>query len=315
MNCLHCTAPTTNGLALCDMCQRKAETCLTYLPVYFRNLARWRPGRAGSRPVPGSRVLYDGTVRGAGTGDKISDTLDEALTALTTWARALVADRTFARPLTFANAVLSDDLSDEVAEALVDDRALAVTWLCVGLEHHLTSVATLEWCGEFVRDLGGHETRLRALTETMVPGWYAGLCGRQLSKETKCDAPTYVVPGLTWVTCRACGSTTYARDHLETVLTEAREWIARPKALAEAVVALVDTEQSVPRLYTRIRQWAHQGDIESIRRTTRDYEYIAETKQFVVVDSETGPARYRMGEVLDRVLVRDTRGGNDAKVS
>jgi hypothetical protein len=73
--------------------------------------------------------------------------------------------------------------------------------------------------------------------------------------------PTYVVPGLTWVTCRACGSTTYARDHLETILTEASDWIARPKALAEAIVALVDTEQSVPRLHERIKKWGHRERI------------------------------------------------------
>jgi hypothetical protein len=89
IKCLHCGAETSNGLALCDLCQRAAVINLEFLPVYFRNLARWRPGRAGSRPVPGSRVLYDGEVRGDGTGDRISDRLDETANGLIGWARML----------------------------------------------------------------------------------------------------------------------------------------------------------------------------------------------------------------------------------
>jgi hypothetical protein len=306
MNCLHCGATTNNGLALCALCQRKAATDLEFLPVYFRNLARWRPGRAGSRPVPGSRVLYDGTVRGSGTGDRISDALDETGNALTTWARLLVKDRgDYPRPLTFANAALCGELPDEMLD---DDKPLVMTWLCAGLEHHLTSVATLDWCGEFARDLGIHEAKLRALTEAWMPGWYAGACRR-------CEVSTYVTPGLTWVTCSGCGATTYARDHLDVVIAEASDWLARPKALAEAIVALVDTEPSVSRLYTRIRQWAFVGDITGIRRTTRDYEYLADEERFAVVDQETGPARYRLGDVLDRVFARDTRAANGAKTA
>lgn len=294
MNCRHCGAETTNGLALCELAQRRASDALEFVPIYFRNLARWRPGRAGSRQVPGSRVLYDGTMRTDGTGDRISDTLDEALTALATWGRLLAGDRgPFVRPLTFANAVLCDDLPLEIAEELNDDRALKAAWLCVALDHHLTSIGTLEWCGEFVRELGHHETRLRALTEASIPGWYAGECRR-------CHVPTYVVPGFTWVTCGGCGATTYARDHLDVVINEAREWVARPKALAEAIVALVDTEASVPRLYERIRKWEQRGDFAGIQRTERGYEYG--DGGWVIVDQPTGAKRYRMGDVLDRVF-------------
>jgi hypothetical protein len=311
VNCLHCGATTDNGLALCALCQRKAATVLEFLPVYFRNLARWQPGRAGARPVPGSRVLYDGTVRGSGTGDRISDALDETATALTTWARALTADRgDFPRPLTFANAALCDDLPPELA----DDHPLAMTWLCAGLEHHLTSVATLEWAGQFVRDLGLHEMKLRALTETWMPGWYAGMCRRQIAKGVTCEAPTYVVPGLTWVTCRACGSTTYARDHLEMVLDEASDWIARPKALAAAIVALVDTEQSVPRLHERIKKWGQRERIASIRHTERGHEWVAEEGRYAVVDQVVGYPRYRLGDVLDVLFAEGaTRLGRQQK--
>lgn len=322
IRCQNCSAETSNGLALCDLCRRYATDCCEWLPVYFRNLARWRPGRAGARQVHGSRVLYDGSDR-AGTGDRISDRLDETLTMLTTRARMLVGDRPhLARPLTLVDAVLSDELAADFADRLNDDPARAVALLCQGIEGHLTSVATTDWCGDLVRDLGEHEAKLRALTEVAVPGWYAGTCrqvvGRSMEGELRCGAATYVVPGLTWVRCGRCGATTAARDHLEVVLTEARDWVARPKALAEAIVALVDTEPSVPRLYDRIRQWVHRDDLVPIRRTVRDYVWSETEKRPVLVDVEAGHARYRLGEVLDLVLTTRVRGevaANAAAVS
>jgi hypothetical protein len=290
LRCFSCGAESSNGLALCGLCLRKAEADLQYLPIYFRNLARWRPGRAGSRPVPGSRVLYDGTVRGVGTGDRISDALDEVLTALTTWARVYVETRSFARPLTLANALLSEDLPDNLVEYLNDNPQQAAAGLCTALEFHLVSIATLDWCGELVRDLSHHEERLRALTETSVPGWYAGACRRKISMEgERCGHPTYVVPGFTWVTCEACGATTYARDHLDNVLDEASEWVAPPMRLAEALVALLDSELSVPRLHKRIVKWGDREHVDVVRRLDRDGDPI-------------GPKRYRLGQVLGRLL-------------
>lgn len=298
IHCLHCGAETTNGLALCELCQGGAQLCFEFLPVYFRNLARWRPGRAGSRPVPGSRVLYDGTDRD-GTGDRISDRLDETAAALLTWAMRLVKDRPhFIRPLTWSDAVLTADLPEELAVALVDDQPRVVAALCAAFEDHLVSLSTADWCGEFVRDLAHHETVLRRLTETSIPGWYAGTC--------RCGSPTYVVPGLTWVTCRRCGASTAARDHLETILDEARSWVAPPMRLAEAVVALVDTEQSVPRLHKRISKWGERGLLKVLRRLDADGDPV-------------GPKRYRLGEVLEALFGEGaTRltdgGGSDAAV-
>ena len=292
IHCLHCGAETNNGLALCDLCRRMASTILEFLPIYFRNLARWRPGRAGSRPVPGSRVLYDGVTPGVGTGDRISDTLDYTANALVTWARMLVEDRPYlARLLNRLSAARANETVDE---------AQAVAWLCLGFERYLTSISTVDWAGEFVRDLAHHEEALRKLTEVSMPGWYAGGC-------RKCKASTYVIPGLTWVTCGSCGSTTYARDHLEIILTEARTWVARPKAISEAIVALVDTEASVPKLYTRIRQWAYVGDIQPIRHMRRGYVWSDEQERVVIGDEMVGHARYRLGDVLDVMLRRDTR--------
>lgn len=298
-SCDNCSAETSNGLQLCEICQRKAVTCLEFLPLYFRNLARWTPGRTGSRQVPGSRVLYSGETAPRSldsTGDRISDRLNEALNALTAWVTTLGHEND-PRPWTFAAAVLKQDLPDD----LVDRPAETFTLLVAALERNLTRLAAREHAGQLVRDLNHHEKRLRALTENYVPGWYAGKCTRRISMQTACGAPTYVVPGLTWVTCRTCGSTTYARDHLDTILDEARGWTARPKALAEAVVALVDTELSVPRLYDRIRQWAHVGDIQPIHHTAREHVYDLSLQDFVLQTVNTGPARYRLGEVLDLV--------------
>lgn len=264
MNCLSCHAETTNGLALCELCQRKARAIFDVLPVYFRNLARWRPGRAGSRPVPSSRVLYDGEVH---RNDRVSRTLDEAGADLVGWAEVLADDRPEIRwPLDLA------DLSE----------AEQVIRLCEILADRLTSIATLEWGGEFLRSLSEHESILREMTEQSIPGWYAGACRH-------CGYATYVVAGLTWVTCGHCGATTYARDHLDTVLKEARPWVARPMRLAEAIVALVDTEMSVPRLYERIKKWEQRDKIEGIRKLDADGD-------------PSGPKRYRLGDVLDHLF-------------
>lgn len=260
MSCLHCTAETSNGLALCDLCQMFASRCLELLPVYFVNLARWRPGRAGSRPVPGSREPSSGATAAT---DRVSVALDEVGNDLTTWARALADDR------------MTDDLPAS------NDETAAVRVACWFLGANLTSVATLEWAGLLVVGLADAEERLRELTEQVAPGWYAGQCGL-------CSAATYVVPGLTWVTCRGCGSTTYARDHLDVVLTEARGWVAGPKEIAGVVVALVDGETSVPRLHDRIRKWHSLGWLQAVRHIDGDGD-------------PTGPKKYRLGDVLDLV--------------
>lgn len=262
MTCLHCTAETTNGLALCERCQIAVSVDLEFLPVYFRNLARWRPGRAGARPVPGSREPSSGRTEAV---DRISRALDDAGAVLSSWARCLIDDRPMIDP--------PDVAQDEAAELAV---------ICRWFASHLTTVSTLEWAGDFVGEVREHESRLRRLTERVVPGWYAGSCRH-------CQHPTYVVPGLTWVTCGTCGSTTYARDHLDTILAEARDWVARPRALAEAAVALIDTELSVPRLYERIKKWEQRGKLTGTRRCDRDGDPV-------------GPKRYNFGQVLDRIL-------------
>lgn len=277
MNCLSCGAAITNGLALCDLCQHYVKTTMPYMSIYFRNLSRWKPGRAGSRPVPGSREPSGVTTART---DRVWDALDDASNALTTWARALADDR-------------PGRLAATIHRILTFDEERCFRLLCTLFERRLVTVATLGWAGEFVSGVADQETTLRALTERVVPGWYAGSCRQVVGFDNegaalRCGALTYVVPGLTWVRCGGCGATTYARDHLETVLDEARGWVARPMALASAVVALVDTELSVPRLHDRIRQWSARDRIEVFRSMDAEGD-------------ETGPKRYRLGEVLDRI--------------
>lgn len=287
MNCLHCNAETSNGLALCELSQLFAAECLEFLPVYFANLSRWRPGRAGSRPVPGSRIPK-GVIPAA--GDPVSNALDEAGAQLDTWARCL-----------------TDDRGVDVPAA--EGEASVVRVICWVFSQNLTSIATLDWAGEFVRVIGEQEASLRALTERVAPGWYAGACQR-------CEAPTHVVPGLTWVTCAGCGATTYARDHLDVILDEARGWVARPKRLAEAIVALVDTEVSVPRLYTRIRQWAFDEKVSPHYRTELDYKWSEDQKKMVLKPQNIGFPSYRFGEVIDLALRKETpSSAKEAKAS
>lgn len=273
IHCESCGAETTNGLALCELCTRAVLTYLEFAAVYFRNLARWRPGRAGSRPVPSSREPQSPGQSAA--DDRISRALDEAGAEMVGHALQLADDRP----------------SIEIPKP--DDEATQFLALCDLMTEHLTSMSTLDWVGEFVTSMRHMEARLRHLTETYVPGWYAGSCRRltgfdEEGAAVRCGARTYVVPGVTWVTCGACGTTTYARDHLPVILEESRGWVARPKRLAEAVVALVDGEMSVPRLHERIRKWEQRDKLVADRQ----------------VDAEgdpTGPKRYRLGEVLDLI--------------
>lgn len=287
--CLACGAPTTNGLALCDLDQMRASTALELLPIYFASLARWSPGKAGARPKPGSR---EPRPLSSGTGnDRVGMALDEACADIVGWARSLADDRT--------GGVLPASHGE----------ASSVRVACYFLAEHLTSVATLEWAGAFVDALALHEERLRSLTEAVAPGWYAGECGQ-------CHSHTFVVPGLTWVTCRVCGLTTYARDHLENVRAEAGGWVARPKALAEVIVAMVDSEMSVPKLTTRIRVWAHREALTPHQKhVRRGYRYDLDTERFVVCDEEFGPARYRLADVLRLVETRDATKVEDEQAA
>jgi hypothetical protein len=250
-----------NGLALCELCRHKVATDAELIPMWFRNLSRWsRPARPnGSLGSRGQWLIR----RGESEGNRVGRALDEAGNALVGWARQLQDDRGVLTP---------ED---------ADDEASTVRLLCEHLGEHLTSIATTDWAGDFARGMAQLEADLQRMAGEVTPGWYAGECKR-------CTYPTYVMPGLTWLTCGGCGATTYARDHLEQVLTEARGWVARPMRLAEATVALLDTEQSIARLHKRISKWGERGIIDSLRLLDADGDPV-------------GPKRFRLGDVLDRL--------------
>lgn len=295
LTCLRCGAASSNGLALCELCRRKVVTDLEFLPTYFANLARWRPGRTAGKSVYGSRALWDGVPKG--TGDRVRDALDAASNALTTWARSLVDSRPLVRrPLELSDAVIMGE-----ADGVDLDEAQTVCLIAQGFDKNLTTISTLDWAGEFAIEMSWHEESLRALTESVVPGWYAGACNL-------CGYATHVVPGLTWVTCTHCGATTYVRDRLPIILDEARPWVARPRKIAEALVALLDHETDSRRLYNRIRQWAVRGVIEPVDMWgydprlgyARDYQ-------------PTNGYHYRLGDVLD--CIDASRAAEKARVA
>lgn len=267
--CLHCGAETSNGLWLCDLSQRQAGQWLEQLPIDFRNLSRQRrPGRPNGSVGGGGNWNEGGSV-------SVVAVLGRAENDISTWARAL-----------------QDDRGIELPEADTEVELFAA--LCSLLGSLLTTIGTLEWAGEFVKGVARHGQTLRAVTEESIPGWYAGSCrqstGRDMEgNEYTCGTPTYVIPGDTWLTCKGCGTTTFARDHVDIVLDEARNWVARPKALAEAIVALVDGEHSVHQLHDRIRQWSARERITAFRKVDEDGD-------------EVGPKRYQLGDVLDLVL-------------
>jgi len=275
MRCEHCYAETSNGLALCEMCTLLLSKTLEWIPTYFVSLARWRPGSAGVRSVPGSReprLVSSGT-------DRVSRLLDEAGALMVGWARALVDDR------------------PQLDMPASNGEASSVRVACLFLSEHLTTIGTVPWAGDIVTETVILEGRLRKLTEAVTPGWYAGQC-------KVCEADTFMVPGLTWVTCQSCGRAAHATECLETIIGEARGWVASPKALAGFLVATHHEHESVLRMYELIRKWGQREG-----KTAKSGEPLRSLTAVRKVDADgdpCGPKRYRLDDVL-RMLDEDKR--------
>jgi hypothetical protein len=291
-SCDWCGAETTNGLALCTNCRELLIYLLGFVPIYYRNLNRWKPSSAASERRSSkskslvqemARVLETGrpfgkpnSLEAAASFDRIGRLLDETHAEYVGWLRALANDRPQLEPV--------------IARILTFDEERTVRLACALLVKRVDTLTTLPWIRDLVYGVVESEKTLRVQTARDVPGWYAGEC-------RWCKAKTYVTPGLSWVTCQVCDATTAARDHLEIILDEARGWTARPKPLAEALVALLDNEQSVPRLYARIRQWAQREKIPAVVRHRRAHVFDGE--QIVIGTEQMGHAKYRLGDVLD----------------
>jgi hypothetical protein len=285
IRCLHCGAETSNGLALCETCRVALVVRLEWVPVHFANLSRlYTPGRPngslGGR-IDDGRGIYDEHgneiryVREGGGLAQVQNALSLAHADLIGWARALGDDRPQLIPAI-----------DGIGS--LGEREFVAAF-CNLLSVHVASLTTLPWCGDLLASLTRMERRLGRLTDQWVPGWYAGHCQR-------CQTRCYVEPGVTWVTCPGCGVTTPASDHIDIVLDEARDWIARPKGtpkhpgLAEAIVALTGAS-SIERVANLIRQWHKRGLLVAC----------------VYVDRDGDPAekRFRLGDVMDRLRTSD----------
>ena len=298
-HCFSCQARTDNGLALCDMCRRFATDNLPVLQVYIRNLARFRkpPRPNGSLGVAGQWLIK----RGETEVDKVAKALEAAYNDLDRLVEMLKNDRGVEPPQADSDA----------------ETAIAY---CELLEKHVASIATCEWAGEFIRDIERHLHRLAEYTIQVVPGWYAGECqqvtGRDMEGNTyRCGTPLFVIPGATWLTCQGCGTSSHASDHIDTILEEASDWVAPPMRLAEALVSLIATEQSVPRLHKRISKW---GETRKRKRKVdgEEVEIVTPPKIAAVrrTDSEgdpIGPKRFRLGDVLELLLAEGATRTDD----
>lgn len=302
--CVHCTAPTGNGVMLCPACRTATTTALTNIATYHGDLlsiggptarGRRRPG-AVSDPTGGAVVRED-TER-----DPADYVAAETRNLLATWTRALIDEHPgdFRFP------------ADTVAA------------MATFLGRHIGSISTLEWAEEFVRQVLELERRLRRIVERGKGRWYAGICSAETEPERRhdgdscgcachqgqacdvpggcapevdvieavhCDRDLYAVPGSSYVRCPRCGTQHPVAQRRNILLTEAHETKLPLSVIANVCVTLLDEEPSVGRLFARLRRWASNGTL-------------------VWADND-GPTRlYRVGDVLELMTrhAADPRG-------
>jgi hypothetical protein len=275
VKCLFCSADVTNGLALCERCQRTLTVSLVNVAAFYADALRIQPGervkvRTTYRSTPPPEV--------APRIDPITATASHVDTVVVGWVRNLEDDR--------------PNLSRAPGDIV---RA------CGWLETHVTTIATLEWAGEMLGEIMDCERRLQRLIDRSDTGWYAGVCGNEIGREVDaygdvvvvdCERNLYGTVGTSWVRCPECGRTWDARQRRDVMIREAREQLAPVSVIARAVVGLLDNEASVQRLANRIDKWVSRGQLPSLG---------------VRVLDDGKPHRvYRIGDVFD-LLGYDTR--------
>ena len=300
MSCTNCQAATSDHLALCTACQTTATVALVNVSAYHADVARIQPGERvkvrgayQSAPPPETKDAYD----------RISAVLDAVENSVGTWCRALEEDR-------------------PEAGAFPNGLTARTGWL----DKHLSSIATLEWAGEMVRDMLACERKLLTILDKSDTGWFAGECGARLEDdrahdgttcgcachngldyacdvpggcgsevaviEVKCQRNLYVTPGQSWVRCPECGTTYDSASRRDQLMREARDKVAPVTVIARAVVGLVDTESSVERLANRIDQWVKR-------------ERLQDLGVRVLTPGAKAQRVYRLGDVFD-LLKLDT---------
>lgn len=284
MKCLHCTAELTNGLALCETCQQTFRVALTNVAAFYADVLRIQPGQRvkvrsayRSTPPPAVAVTFDPVTVATGYVDAI----------VIGWVRNLLDDRPG----------IGEPPSD-VARA------------CGWLEHHVPSIATLEWGAEALREMLECERRLQRLVDRSDTGWYAGICGNEIGRAViseaegaevvtlTCPRNLYGTMGTSWVRCAECGRMWDAGQRREVMLREARDESAPVSVIARAVVGLLDTEPSVQRLTNRIDQWVSRKKLVSM-----GVRVLADGKPHRV---------YRLGDVFDLLGVESVPAEEEA---
>lgn len=267
MSCQHCTAETTNGLALCGRCQRTLARALGNVTSYHSDLFTLAPPPAGVRRNGDTKDPTGSMVARLGTSDPVGDLADRARNTLSTWVRALVEDRP------------------------------GVTWpgnsvsaMAQRLSQHLRSIATVSWAGEFAREVIRLELDLRRFVEANKERWYAGVCGwinDPSTPEVFCTRVLYADPDQERVRCPICQTSWPVAERRAILLDEARNVETNVATIARALVTLLDGEPSQARLERKINKWIERGRIERRGHVDTDGR-IRKT--------------YRLGDVLDLLL-------------
>lgn len=267
MNCLNCTAET-NGVALCATCRQTLTVALVNAASYFADVLRIQPGervkvRSAYRSTPPPEITPP--------RDPISEALDEVSTTIFGWCRILEDDRPVGR-----------------MPSTTERR-------CGWLEGNLSSIVTLDWCAELLRDARECERKLLRILDRSDTGWFAGVCGNEVGREyigdevftLTCERPLYGHSRKSWVRCPECGREWDAEMRRDKMIADARMEVAPVTAIARAVVGLVDTEQSVERLANRIDKWVSRGQLHDLGVR--------------VLDGKKPQRVYRIGDVFDLV--------------
>jgi hypothetical protein len=281
MKCLFCMADVTNGLALCERCQQTLTVSLVNIAAYYTDALRIQPGqrvkvRTAYRSAPPPAT--------APNIDPITATTGYVDTIIVGWVRNLEDDR------------------PNLKRAPGD-----IVRACGWLEHHVITIATLEWAGEMLREMLDCERRLQRLIDRSDTGWYAGVCGNEIGRHQTedgeivtidCERNLYGTMGTSWVRCPECGRTWDAGQRREAMIREARDESAPVSVIARAVVGLLDQEVSVQRLANRIDKWVSREQLCSFG---------------VRVLDDGKPHRvYRIGDVFDLLGYDTTRNAPDA---
>lgn len=266
LTCQKCTA-ATNGVVLCSRCQHTARRALFNVAAYHADLFTLPAQSFGVRRANRVADPTGSAVSLASGTDPIEDAADSTKTMLTGWLRRVVDTK----PSAF---MPNQDTVDVLAKVLTQQ---------------LPHIATLDWAGQFVRELLALELRLRRIVEANKGRWYAGVCGTITDPETGayCTRVLYADPDEDFVRCPVCRTTWPVKDRRQILLEQARDVETNIAVIARAALALLDGEPSAARLEARIQKWADRGKLE--RRGHVDLD---------------GHVRkvYRVGDVLDLLL-------------